>query len=373
MMIRHPLKLYCGLALGLLLGLAGAAEPTAARPAGPLLVRQGNRLTVPADSPLRQRLSVAVVTAQAAPHGVSLPAVVEADPARTVNILPPLTGKLVELNAKLGDTVKRGQVLAAISSPDLAQAVADFHKARDALDLAQRALVRARGVHQAGSNATKDVEAAQSAVTQQAAELQRSQARLKTLGAGGNGSASQVLKIKAPMAGTVTALNLAPGATLNDATAPLMTVANLDQVWVTVSVPESLVGSVARGQSVAVTLAAYPGRSFSGTVSIVDAVLDPDTRRAKARVAFANPAGLLKPNMYATATLALPQPVQPQVPASALLMNNDSVSVFVEVAPWSFERRVVLLGREDGDQVRIRAGLQAGERVVVRGGVLLND
>lgn len=352
---------------------AHAAAAVAAAPA-PMLVRQGNRLSVPAGSPLRDRLLVATVGQQTSPHDVSLPATVEANPASTVNILPPLTGKLLELKVRLGDSVKRGQVLATMSAPDLAQAVADAQKARDALDLAQRALVRARGVNEAGSNAAKDVEAAQSSVAQQTAELRRSEARLRSLGADGTGSAAgQVLKIVAPLAGTVTALNAAAGANLNDATAALMTVSNLDSVWVTVNVPESVVGAVAPGQNAVVTLAAYPGRSFSGKVGFVSAVLDADTRRARARIVFANPEGLFKPNMYATAVLGVPQAAQAQVPASALLMNNDSVSVFVEAEPWTFVRRMVELGREDGDSVRIRSGLAAGERVVVRGGVLLND
>lgn len=355
---------------------AHAATAVAAAPA-PMLLRQGNRLSVPAGSPLRDRLLVATVGQQTSPHDMSLPATVEANPANTVNILPPLTGKLIELKVRLGDRVKRGQVLATLSSPDLAQAVADAQKARDALDLAQRALVRARGVNEAGSNAAKDVEAAQSGVVQQTAELRRSEARLRSLGAEGSGAqvaqAAQVLKIVAPMAGTVTALNAAPGANLNDANAVLMTVSNLDAVWVTVNVPESVVSAVAPGQNAVVTLAAYPGRSFSGKVGFVSAVLDADTRRARARIVFANPEGLFKPNMYATAVLGVPQAAQAQVPASALLMNNDSVSVFVEAEPWTFVRRMVELGREDGDSVRIRSGLAAGERVVVRGGVLLND
>lgn len=358
---------------------AAHAATMAAAPA-PMLVRQGNRLSVPAGSPLRDRLLVATVGQQTSPHDMSLPATVEANPANTVNILPPLTGKLLELKVRLGDSVKRGQVLATMSSPDLAQAVADAQKARDALDLAQRALVRARGVNEAGSNAAKDVEAAQSSVAQQSAELRRSEARLRSLGAEVNGDraghadeGSQVLKIVAPMAGTVTALNGAAGANLNDANATLMTVSNLDSVWVTVNVPESVLGSVAPGQNAVVTLAAYPGRSFSGKVAFVSAVLDADTRRARARIVFANPEGLFKPNMYATAVLGVPQAAQAQVPASALLMNNDSVSVFVEAEPWTFVRRTVELGREDGDSVRIRSGLAAGERVVVRGGVLLND
>lgn len=379
--LLHSLVLW--LSLAVLACLAGgrvlsthAAEPTVPPPS-PMLVRQGHRLFVPEGSPLRARLAVAATDAQGAAHELVLPAMVEADPARTANILPPLTGRLVDLRVRLGDVVKRGQLLASLSAPDLAQAVSDAQKARDALDLAQRALTRARGVNEAGSNATKDVEAAESAVAQQAAELRRSESRLRSLGASASAStranATGTLPITSPTSGAVTALNVAPGAVLNDATAALMTVTDLDQVWVTVNVPEHLVGTVRAGQEAVVTLAAYPGRTWVGRIGFVGAMLDADTRRAKARIAFANADGLLKPNMYASARIALPESAEPQVPSSALLMNNDAVSVFVEVAPWTFERHPVETGREDGEQVRVRSGLAAGERVVVRGGVLLND
>lgn len=337
-------------------------------------MRHGDALFVPENSPLRSRLSVAPVAQQDGAADISLPATVEADPANVVNVLPPLTGKLVTLQVRLGDSVKRGQVLATISSADFAQAVSDARKARDAMDLAQMTLARARGVNEAGSNAAKDVEAAQSAMVQQAAELQRSESRLASLGAGtATTRTAGLLTVTSPLNGTVTALNVAAGAVANDATAPLMTVTNLDHLWVTVNVPEDLLGVVAAGQQAAVTLAAYPGQTLHGKVAFVSTVLDADTRRAKARIAFANPNGQLKPNMYATARVALAPSPQPQVPSAALLMNNDSVSVFVETAPWTFTRRVVELGRENADQVRVRKGLAAGERVVVSGGVLLND
>jgi cobalt-zinc-cadmium efflux system membrane fusion protein len=353
-----------------------AEAPAGVPPGRTGLVRTANRLFVPADSPLRPRLAVAPVEQVDSPHSVNLPAVVEADPANTVNILAPATGRVMALKVRLGDTVKRGQELATISSSDYAQAVSDVQKARDALDLAERALKRARGVNEAGSNAAKDVEAATSAVVQQTAELRRTEIRLRSLGEVSISSTSggrALLTVTAPVNGSVTTLATASGAVVNDATATLMTVSNLDHVWVTVNVPESLVGTVADGQDVSVALAALPGQVLSGKIAFVATVLDADTRRVKARVTFANPKGLLKPNMYATARIAVPQSPQPQVPTSALVMNNDSTSVFVEVDPWTFVRRSVELGSEDGGLVRVRSGLEAGERIVIRGGVLLND
>ena len=344
----------------------------AAEAATPMFEHQNNNIVIPAKSPLRARVQVGAVDNAAAVHTISLPAVVEADPALTVNIVPPLTGRLTELKVKLGDSVRQGQVLAVISSPDLAQAFADADKARDARELAARALQRARGVNEAGANAGKDLEQAQSNYAQAAAEAVRADARLKTLGADGSGK-SHALTLTAPVSGTVTALNNGAGSFLNDPTATLMTIANLDQVWVTANVPENLIASVAKGQGVDVVLASDPDHPRRGVIGFVSAVLDADTHRSKARIAFANRDGKLKPNMYASVNVAVPQTACLRVPASALLMNNDSTTVFVEVAPWTFERRAVQTGTEDGDMVGIVSGLRAGERVVVRGGVLLND
>lgn len=356
----------------IVLPLAGCHSASAGAPqeAAPMMVRQGERITVPANSPLRARLAVGAVAASAAAHSVALPAVVEADPARSVNIVPPLAGRLLELKVKLGDTVRAGQLLAVIAAPDLAQAVADADKAHDASKLAQRALQRAHGVNEAGANASKDLETAQSNYTQAEAEATRADARLKTLGASAGG---RTLAVTAPIAGTITALTSGAGAYLNDPTAALMTIASLDQVWVTAYVPENLVAAVAKGAPASVSLPAYPGLTRQGTVAFVGAVLESDSHRNKARISFANADGKLKPNMYASVTLLLPQAAQVSVPASALLMNNDSSTVFVEVAPWTYQRRSVELGAEDGDNVRIVAGLNAGERIVTRGGVLLND
>jgi cobalt-zinc-cadmium efflux system membrane fusion protein len=144
-------------------------------------------------------------------------------------------------------------------------------------------------------------------------------------------------------------------------------------VWITADVPESDVGLVARGDRLSAELAAYPGRTFDGTVSLVSPVLQPDTRRDLVRAAFANPDGRLKPNMFANVRIDIPQPPEVFVPESALLMNNDDISVFVEVSPWTFERRSVDIGYDESGGTRVLKGLKAGDRVVVKGGVLLND
>lgn len=339
-----------------------------------LLQRQGDKIVVPERSPLRKRIEVKAVGQGDATHAVEFPASVDADPARVVNILPPLTGRIADIRVKLGDRVRAGQVLAVLQSPDLAQAYADVDKARDALELASRARERAKGVREAGGNATKDYEQAESALVQAQAEEHRATARLRTLdpGAGTAGHGRQ-LTIVAPVSGVVLALNAGQGAYVNDATASLMTIANLDTVYLTVNVPETYAALVSKGQTIEFMLPALAGGALKGSVSSVGAIIEPDTRRAKVRVAMPNAEGKLKPNMFATARMQFAPDKQIVVPTSALLMNNDSTTVFVEQAPWTFVRKTVELGREDGEMVRIVSGLAAGERVVVKGGVLLND
>lgn len=299
---------------------------------------------------------------------------VEADPAHTVNILPPVTGRIAELKVGLGDRVTRGQVLALIASGDYAQAMSDRQKASDALALAKKTLDRAEGVKQAGGAAQKDLETARSAFVQAQAEYDRADTRLISLGAlaPGKGAAHR-MAVVAPTDGSITALSAAAGAFANDPSAPLMTITNLDHIWVTANVAENEARQIAPGQQADVVLPAWPGRSFHGTVQSVSDVLDADSRRVKARIVMPNVDGALKTNMFATATFQVLQPKALLVPPSALLMNNDSVTVFVEVSPWAFQRRAVELGQDEGGETRITKGLQPGDRVVAAGGVLIND
>jgi cobalt-zinc-cadmium efflux system membrane fusion protein len=347
----------------------GVSDTTA-----PALVHQGDTIFIPEGSALRSRLEVQPVTVKDSSHVLQLPGVVEADPARTVNILPPVAGKVVKLNVQLGDEIKKDQPLAVIDSGDLAMAYADDDKARAAMKRAKCSLERSRGVHEAGGGPLKDLEQAENDYAQAEAEFNRAEARLKEIGVSCETKGkSRLLTLISPMAGSVTALTTATGAFANDLTAQLMTISNLESVWVTAMVPESNIASIAKGQSVDVSFPAYPNQVFHGAASFVSAVVEPDTRRTKVRIAFANPEGKLKPNMFANARFNIPQNSAVFVPNSALLMDNDSTIVLVEVTPWTFVKRSVLPGYGEGDGTRIDQGLNPDDRIVIKGGVLVND
>ena len=370
--------------IGLAVGIAGDrfivpsktnAEVDRTEPAAqPPFSRVGNRIVVPPGSLLRSQLVVEGAATKEVARELVLPAVVEADPARTVNVMPPVAGVVVDLMAQLGGRVAKGEQLAVIDSGDLAQAFSDEEKARSALKLTKQTLDRLLILEKNSAIAVRDREQAQSDYAQAQSELERADARLRAIGAPMDQKAnSRLLSVKSPVSGSVISLQVAPGAFVNDPTAAMMTIANLDTVWVTANVPEKDVSFITTGQTVKVTLAAYPERAFNGKVLFISDVIEPDTRRNKVRIAFENADKALKPNMFANVTFVAPSVTRIMVPNSALLMTNDTTSVFVEVESWAFERRNVEIGYQDGAVAAIKSGLQPGERVVVKGGVRLND
>lgn len=340
----------------------------------PQLVRQNDRIIIPDNSPLRSQLTVEPVSQKEIKRNLTLPAVVEADPARLVKILPPLAGRITQLNVQLGQRVEQHQPLAVLDSPDLQTAYADYGRGRVQLANSQLNRDRLRSLGARGGIAEKDIQQAETDFLTAEAEYQRAEARLRQIGVDPEATeTSRILTMLAPISGSVIDLTVAPGAYWNDPTAPLMTLADLSSVWVTANVPEKDTSRVAQGQSVDVILTAYQGETFKGQVLFVSDVLDADTRRVKVRIAFENPGTRLKPGMFANATFFAPKQVAPTVPASALVLKDDTNQVFVEVAPWTFEARPVEIGFQQDAQVMIRSGLRAGDRVIIKGGVLLND
>lgn len=336
----------------------------------PALQHEGERLVVPAGSPLRRTLVVAAVADETVSAPFALPATVEADPARLVKIAPPLAGRIVSIDKQLGDAVKAGDVLFTIDSADLAQASSDAHKAQAALTLAKRNLERQRALDKSGIAAGHDLEQAQNDYEQAASEAVRADARLAQLGA--RGQAGRLLAVRAPISGHVVDLNAAAGSYWNDATAPIMTVADLSQVFITANAQEKDLAQLYAGQAVNIKLDAYAD-PLPAKVRFIGEMLDPETRTVKVRMPCANPDGRLKPGMFAQASFfARPHPGI-LVPMTAVLQSGFDSRSFVEVAPWQFEARTVKLGAEIGDKVEIISGLKAGERVVVKDGVLLND
>ena len=372
MSVFRPLSVP-SLCLGVAIALAACGTSTSSSPDDAVMFTDDHGLlTVPEKSPLRTHLEIQPVSGGGKTLTLELPAAIEADPARTVNILAPLMGRVVSVKVALGDRVVQDQVLAQLASGDLAQAFSDEDKALDALDLAKKAADRARGVHEAGGAADKDLETAQSAFNQAQAEATRAQARRHALNGAAAGRGRELV-LTAPHSGVVTALALAAGAQVSDPTATLMTVTNLDHVFMTANVAEGDIGKITLGMEAEIILTAYPTQPLHAKVTELNAIVEPDTRRQKVRIDLANEDRRLMPNMYATVRIVIPAVGGVIVPQSALLMKNDAVSVMVEVKPWVFQRRTLHIADETETTASVLSGLEAGDRVVVKGGILLND
>lgn len=336
------------------------------------IVRQKGRIFIPEASPYRSRIVVAPVQQKNISRSKVVTGAVEADPTRTVKILAPVAGRDGELYVSLGDAVKKGQKLATIDSGDLAQAVADAEKARASVKLTKSALERATGLNKAGGLALKELEQAQNDYHQASSELKRAEARLDVIGDSGKVFGERQIVLTSAIDGTITSLDTAPGDFIDNTTESMMTISNLEKVWVTASVQEKDLGFVQRDERVEVSLLAYPGEIFSGRVQVISQLLEADTRRNKVRISFDNPHGIFKLNMFATVRFFAPAAQSVLVPPSALFIVNDDTSVFLEVAPWTFQRKPVII-EADYEGSTIVRGIEPGQKIVVKGGVLLND
>lgn len=384
---RLPIRrLYVGLAVIIIIaslsvamyragfGWFAGAAPEVARTDAAAFVKDGIRIRIPEGSPLRAQLALQIVTEKEIVRDLVIPAVVEADPARLMKVLPPLTGRVTELKVRLGERVERGQPLLVLDSPDLRSAYADYDRGKVLLDLAVKNRERLRSLGVGGGVALKDIQQADADFITANAEHQRAEARLQQIGVDPDAAnKSRIVTITAPISGSVLDLSVAPGAYWNDTTASLLTIADLSRIFVTANLPEKDTTRVAEGQPVEAKLAAYPGEVLKGAVSFVSDSLDTDTRRTKVRIMFDNARMRLKPGMFANVTFFSPKELAPVVPVNALLLRDDASQIFVEVAPWSFEARPVDIRFQQDDLAVVQTGVKAGDRVIVRGGVLLND
>jgi cobalt-zinc-cadmium efflux system membrane fusion protein len=339
-------------------------------PSPETVVRRGNRIEIRAGSPLRQRLHVAPVEVQSVRRSLQAPAQVEADPARMARITPPLEGRVLQLFVHFGDTVTASQELFTLDSPDLVAAQTDYLRARTQLAQAERTLHRNVELARAGAGTAREVEDARTERDVAHSELDRATLRLRLLHID-PGSIGRPLTVRSPITGRIVEYHVAPGEH-HDTDDELMTVADLSTVWVTANVQEKDIRRVRPGEDVTATFAAYPGERWTGHVLFVGDLLDLETRTIRVRIAFPNDDRRLRPGMFSSVTFTESAAPEVVVPSAAIVLIGDRNYVFVEVAPWTLERRAVTPGAQTAaSSTEIVEGLPAGERIVTDNAVLL--
>jgi cobalt-zinc-cadmium efflux system membrane fusion protein len=245
--------------------------------------------------------------------------------------------------------------------------------------------VRAKDLYEHRAVSEKDLYGAQNDLMQAKANAETSRAvseqalrKLELLGLQPN-EFRQATLVRAPLSGRVLEINVTPGeyrgavsSHSDTTTAPLMTVADLSTVWMSSDVPEPSIRLIRVGEEVQITLVAFPGEILRGRVARIADTLDPQTRTLKVHVDLPNPAGRFRPEMFGSIRHSGNVRPRPVVPLSAIVQEYGQSLVFLERGPGRFERRQVATGPSSGDDVvPILSGLQADDRVVVGGAILL--
>ena len=299
------------------------------------------------------------------------------------HVFSPVTGRVTNLLVKLGETIGRGMPLAIIRSPDLDTAISDVEKADADLAAAQRDYDRQKELYEAHAAAQRDFEAAESNFRKAKAERSRAAQKSNLLLASERSPSSQDFLLRAPIDGEVVARNVTPGMEVQGQytggnAAELFTIGNLDRVWVLADVFEIDLRRVSIGAPATVNVVAYPHRPFMGRVDWISNSLDPATRTVKVRAAIDNREHLLKPEMFATISIAAGSQQKLAIPRSAALRIGDEIVAYVDRGPAPiggerFERRQIAIEDDRADDyVPVSRGLQRGEKVVSSGAILLS-
>src|SRR5580704_15582323 len=292
--------------------------------------------------------------------------VVGPDVSRTVPVISLASGRVVEVRARLGDSVQKGQVLLRVQSPDIAAAFADYRKATADEVLTRRQFDRAQILYDKGAISLNDYQVVEDAESKAKVDVENTLEHLRVLGVDKD-HPSGVVDIKAPVSGVITDQQVTNAAGVQGLSGSNpFTISDLSSVWILCDVYENDLANVRVSETADITLMAYPDKKYTGTISNIGPILDPNIRTAKVRVQVPNPARLMRVGMFVTATFQGKKKVEyASVPAAAILHLHDRDWVYVPVGGNKFRRVEVKAGSPLPNKMQeIRDGVKPGQQVV---------
>lgn len=363
--IRAP-RLACFLLGGAVLifigGCKKSSSESAEAPPAPHVVADFNVEAFSVDHP--EQFPLVAATQHSAPTRLVVTGTVMPDIARTVPVISLASGRVIEVEARLGDNVKKGQLLLRVRSDDISNAFAAYQMAKADEVLAKTQLDRTQLLYSKGANSLNDLQVAQDTENKAKVALDAAEEHLKLLGSE-VAHPSGMVNIYAPISGVITDQQVTNAAGVQSLGTNPFTISNLTSVWIVCDVYENDLATVNVGDPADITLNAYPDQVLKGTVSNISPTLDPSIRTGKVRIEVRNP-GMMKLGMFVTATLrGKVNQVETAVPASAVLHLHDRDYVYVP-APGNQFRRVQVQGGQtlaDNSQ-EILSGLKQGQQVV---------
>jgi len=356
---------------------AGAQQSSAATAAASN--RPHADVVVPLSQEAADRAGIVVAPIASGVSGMELrlPGVVEPNAYRQVVVTPLVAGRVTKVGPVLGDRVRRGETLAEIYSPAVAEAQTRYVSAQAMLDAHDRELQRTQKLVEIGAASRQELEKVHAEHAAQTAAVQSARSQLELLGVSTSAlekvapdhSVSATISVPAPIDGVITERGANVGLNADQAT-KLFTVLDLSTVWVVANLYEKDFPRVRVGTEAAITTSARPDLTLRGRVSYIDPQVSADTRTAKVRIEVPNPSGELRLGMYADVVVAGASGTSaPRVPRNAVQNVGDRTVVYLAnpKEPGRFVEREVRLGQAPGEQVDVVSGVQAGDFVVTEG------
>jgi len=304
------------------------------------------------------------------------------DDAHVNHVFSPVSGRVTRIEAKVGQHVKKGDILAVLESPDIGLASADLHKASADLITAQHDLERQKELLAAHATSQRDYEQSEDNFRKAKAEVDRAKQKAGLFRAGAGDNVTQTYAVRAEIDGEVVARNVSPGGEVQGqygggTAVELFTVGELDRLWVVADVYEMDTARVKVGSRVTIKLFSMPNKVFPAKVDWVAGTLDPTTRTAKIRCIIDNTDRSFKPEMYATLYIAVEERKAVAIPRNALLRLGETTAVFVEKGKSPdgrhiFARVPVTVDEAEGDKwLPLTHGPERGAMIVTEGTILL--
>jgi membrane fusion protein, heavy metal efflux system len=292
---------------------------------------------------------------------------VNPDISRAVPVISLAAGRIVEIGARLGDTVKKGQVLLRVQSADIAGAYSDYQKAVADEQLTRTQLERSQFLYDKGAISLNDLQIAQDTDAKAKVDVKTTAEKLRVLGSPNLDQPTEIVDIRAPVSGVITDQQVTNAAGVAGLGSPNpFTISDLSSVWILCDVYENDLANVHLGEKADIVLKAYPDKVFTGVISNIGPVLDPNIRTAKVRIEVRNP-GLMRPGMFVTATFhGQKKETRAALPAIAILHLHDRDWVYVPEKDNQFRRVAVTAGDMlPGGSQEIISGVAPGQRVVL--------
>jgi len=355
----------CLVACGSLGGCGGKFNPAEGAPPSAQVVQVSNSGRVSVDHP--ERFPVVAAERIEVPDKLSVTGAVNPDIAREVPVISLASGRVVDIQARLGDNVKKGDLLLKVQSPDITSAFDTYLKAQADEQLANKAYLRAQDLYAHGAISQGVLEQSEDAENDAKADLNAANEQLNILGVQKD-RPSSIVNVYAPISGVIVEQNVtnaaAAGVTFSG-TSTVFTIADLSVVWIICDVYENDLPKVRLGQSARILVNGYPDKPLAGHISDIGPVLDPNIRTAKVRIEVTNP-GILRLGMFVTATFeSTIKYAHAVVPSAAILHLHDLDWVFVPVGGNQFQRVEVAGGEMlPGGRQEILSGIAPGQRVV---------